>query len=92
MARASVERRWASTQRAVGPAQESQDEGLEIEGWIGAVTCRAFSIAESRQENAALWSIYEGSHGPPNNGGTLVPEEDCELSDKTFKSLINMAT
>ena len=84
MARASVERRWASTQRAVGPAQESQDEGLEIEVWIGAVTCRAFSIAMSRQENAARWSIYEGSHGPPEQGA-LVPEEDCEISNKPLE-------
>ena len=69
MARASVERRWASTQRAVGPAQESQDEGLEIEVWIGAVTCRAFSIAVSRQEMPRLGRSMRDRMAPPKQRG-----------------------
>lgn len=37
-----------------GSSQESRGEGLEIELWIGAVTCRDFAEAVSPQKFSSL--------------------------------------
>jgi hypothetical protein len=72
MARASVERKWASTQRAVGPAQESQDEGLAIRNMNRGADVLCFSIAVSPQEDVGLGRSMRYPM-PPAAGEDLVP-------------------
>jgi len=57
----------ASTQRAVGPAQESQDEGLEIRNMNRGADVLCFSIAVSPQEDVGLGRSMR-YHMPPAAG------------------------
>jgi hypothetical protein len=68
----------ASTQRAVGPAQESQDEGLEIRNMNRGADVLCFSIAVSPQEDVGLGRSMR-YHMPPaaGEGGGIW----CRLQD-----------
>jgi hypothetical protein len=77
----------ASTQRAVGPAQESQDEGLEIRNMNRGADVLCFSIAVSPQEDVGLGRSMRYPM-PPAAGEDLVPLTGLEPVTPALRRLV----